>query len=364
MSNLRFENCTLDEDKSPIEVRESNVTVVNCHFYGNAGKQGGAVYVESHVAAYAMFSLQDCSFRKNTAHEDGGSAYFLGMILTTVNNCTFSGNTVGTNGTGGAVYIKASHSQWNGTAITFYSIYIISDSRFIRNSGHVGGAVAFMPGSAGTIWRTVFEKNEAGNGGALYLLNDTYVQTSDVTFIQNRAHERGGAVYIRSQSAVHVYNPDMKVKTFFQMENSRCVENHSSFGGCISAVNETQLNVTNSTFSENIARNAGGCIEGYRAKLLILNNVTLTANKANERGGALYVHSPFIVVVASVFQAQTIRRTSVDINNCSFALNVADKGGGVSLHQHVLGFCTVSCRVADFRRIHGYFESDRLHVRF
>ncbi len=73
---------------------------------------------------------------------------------------------------------------------------IINGSKFINNSGSLGGAINVSDSRVSFIGDSLFLNNSGNNGGAIHLSNSTILleEDSSITFKDNRASEIGGAI--------------------------------------------------------------------------------------------------------------------------------------------------------------------------
>ena len=216
-------------------VTASNAKIINTTFSNNNAVRGGAIDCNS-----SNLDLINNTFENN-------HAYVGGAICGEINATEWGGfnNT-----------FIANHAEWAGAAIAFLnSSYISIDNYYFYNNyvGYSGGAIYVGEGSVHCeILNCVFDNNwvendTGGHGGAI----EWYSEQGNVynsLFTRNRAYD-GGAIYVGSKSG--------------------------------------HINITKSTFRENIAKNTGGAIS-INASAVTVNASNFYYNNAT-RGGALFV---------------------------------------------------------------------------
>lgn len=114
----------------------SNVTVTNCTFTGNIGKNGGAIGQDGGTLTVTGSCFSDNTSENDNSTDGGGAIYVKGTSNTSISNCTFSNNRA-TNGGGNAL-------SANGGAINFNSVTgtaSITNCSFTNNGKTIGGTV-------------------------------------------------------------------------------------------------------------------------------------------------------------------------------------------------------------------------------
>lgn len=215
----------------------------------------------------------------------------------TVNNCIFTSNTAGWNGT----------STNYGGAINNQGTLTVNNSIFNNNDARVGGAIYNSPYATLNVNNSIFTNNAGKLGGAIYNHGTSFVKSS--TFTDNTA-VRGGAIFnlnydqlldvdnciFTNNNALYfggaIYNNDgnVTVKGSFFTGNSA-----PEIGGAI--YNEGILNVMGCIFTGNTANN-GGAIYNWRT--LTVTGSTFTRNLATSRGGAIYIYNRWGNAIANL----------------------------------------------------------------
>ena len=234
---------------------------------------GGAVYANN-----STVDILNCYFSDNVSDFNGGALYLFGNCTTTMRYTTFYMNAT-SYGNGGAVYGQGVLDM--GTYDDRHNMSNVGANYFISNNAvRNGGAVCFNYRLNGQgqlrVSYSMFNNNSTsnGNGGALYIYNDTAAIES-CTFDGNSASASsssaayGGAVYMDTSES-------------------------------------TSSTVTNSTFFDNKAYGTGawgGAL--YTSGKISLICSTFTQNEATDRGGAVYVKSGTLSVTANILVGNT-----------------------------------------------------------
>ena len=302
-------NVNLDFDGRLITVRSAsgdpNLCIIDCE-----GNGRGFVFTSRETAEAVVEGL---TITAGFADEGGG--LFISDASPTIRDCIIS-NCFG-DLHGGGVYI-------NGGLPSF------TNCAFLGNiTPGEGGGVYGYEGGASPIIGCVFEENEAwGLGGALYSVVDWDVLISQTTFTDNGYGNHGGAVY-------HGY-------ATLTLDGCTFVGNYvapapPSSGGAV-YVDGAWLNVANSTFTSNFAREGGAIVAN--AAILDIADTQFTTNYVYERGGALELIGSIAVLAGCTFLSNmssasgdgggAIYHASGDLitTECAFESNMAWRFGG------------------------------------
>ncbi len=301
------------------------VTVTGTFDGNNAGMHGGAIYndgaVDKSGNAGGVMTVYDATFENNHAVNSGGAVYNTGTLV--IQNSDFEGNKITSgNGDGGAIYsnvgslvLKDTDFEDNFATENAEGDYGYGGAIFVQggtvdiqgtekefaefsgNHALTGGAVYVSKrATSATIKNVEFENNWASDIGALGIFGkDTTL--ANLTFKENRAtgkfaefdfNDGGGALFFGSEAQAKLDN-----SVFWSNESAGvggAIATRSPNKGDNSAA---KLDITNVTFSKNVAATKGGAIYTafYNSEAAIdhvyVANTTFVANKANE-GGAIY----------------------------------------------------------------------------
>jgi len=210
-----------------------------------------------------------------------------------IRNCVFRENF---GHFGGGLYPRG------GTA----SGVVIENCQFEYNMGTFGSGV-YCNNRDLTVIATQFNNNRASNrGAAIYAASSVLTDISNCEFKENTSVERGGALLIsnaptkirncqfdkneattRSGGAIHVRSSDDDVPSVVDISNCEFINGTATWGGAISAWNTlTVLNVDNCIISGNVAVNHGGGVHCAFGATINIQECEITGNNA-DIGGAI-----------------------------------------------------------------------------
>lgn len=253
----------------------------------------------------------------NSGIYDGGGMYVERLSTVTIENSTFSNN-VGHNGGGIATNGWGAHDT--GVVLT------ITDSTFSNNratatalfgGGNGGGGIYLSGGSAATVTNATFSGNQSQNGGAIHLLHSNF-HAVQVTFNNNVANNAvggggGGAIYMdgtkglsgellleQSTFSGNTTNQLGGAIFSFITENGRTTIDQSTFdgnmtsggnGGAIyhqSNTGSAPMNVSNSTFINNVATAVPANDAGQGGALWLINSPVTISNSTFSQNQAIH----------------------------------------------------------------------------
>lgn len=245
-------------------------------------------------------NLENLIFKNGLSTDNGGAIYWQGYngVIT---NCVFENNAADC---GGAIYIVDSVP---GSTNSYLKI---SGSKFIANSGNIGGAIYQNGVTVLNVTNSVFENNIANlTAGAIYaeckaaveggIINYRYVNlvVDYCNFTGNKALEiNGGAI------ATDIYAPVI-------VTNSRFVSNYANASGGAIFTNErnSTLKINNTKFIENSA-NYGGAIHSLSE--IDVHYAEFIRNTAVYDGGAILEGVNITVIMYSNFTDNQAQRGS------------------------------------------------------
>jgi predicted outer membrane repeat protein len=262
------------------------------------------------VVASLYLNISDTTYISTTIIDGGGSAVNQSVVsfLSAEDTLTkLIGFTI-TNGWG-------SGSHGGGITLKNGSNPIIEDCWIKDNSGtssYLAGIGINCDASSPLFRRCLIKNNSvSGNGnydhrgGGLYVAGSSAPQFYDCEFIDNQMAQSvywrdwGGAVYCNSSAPV--------------FSNCNFSGNSSDNGGVINADNNSNINLSNCSFTNNSARSNGGVINSHIFSNVVMDSCLLYNNSAGNAGGALY----------------TINGGQVDISKSTLTENSAAAGAGV-----------------------------------
>jgi predicted outer membrane repeat protein len=321
------------------------ITLLGGAFQGNsAGGSGGG------VTGYGAVIASGTAFTGNTA---GPDAWGAGISALTV---TLSGVSMHANGQtnegGGGVYAQWVHisgSSFTANSANLFGGAVLAERVFVTSSTFASNKVLAASAQGGAISTrraeisgTTFSANVAQCGtclgGALYA-NDT-VSVRGTTFVANQAGG-GGAVFLLGDDGT----PSLFEASLFDSNSVNCCGS----GGALRAV-ESYPDIVGSTFINNQV----ACCDGGGAVFVVgraaISDSTFISNSAIlADGGAVHIHQGFhsgSTIAGSAFSGNTatagaacltgrggaVRMDDGSISGSTFAGNQAGFGGALLLN--------------------------------
>ena len=271
---------------------KGDLTLNNVDLKDNKANFGGAIWNKG------TLTVEGGSFTDNSAapadgspvtvSNVGGAIYNADDAELSINGTRFEGNT--------AAIAGAVNNQYDSSRITG-----ITNAFFVNNTASLsaGGALRNQ-GTIDSISGTTFERNTAGNGGALWNgAGGTITNITDTTFTGNKS------------------------------------TNDAVGGGAIT--NAGVITISATTFTGNTAAGNGGAINnvvsgGGQAKIT-LSNTTFTGNTAAGNGGAIFNAGTLTFNGTNTFTGNTAAGKANDIYNAG-AITVA--GGTTTLNSGLI----------------------------
>ena len=219
-TNLKITNCKAPRGGAIYADDESILDINNSEFIGNEASMGGALY-----SSYEdnIISIKNSIFSKNKAIDNQmvGGAIFNKSKLT-IEDCEFNGNEA-TNEAGAILF----QSDTN--------VLTIKGSTFTENksTANAGGAIcAYGKVEVSDIKapiekKTVFTKNEAKWGGAIYTTKKLSINNAE--FDGNTAKLDGGAIYTSDKKYVNKVNVSKDYQNL-TIENKTTFTNNKAKG--------------------------------------------------------------------------------------------------------------------------------------
>jgi hypothetical protein len=292
----------------------SGLSIVNG--YSEVG--GGAIYNER-----STLTVTDCIIAGNFAGVAGGiwnDSSFGGSATLTVNNSTFSGNSVwflgggilngGANG--GSATLTVNNSTFSGNSITL--------------EGGLGGGILnfaeFGASATLTVNNSTFNSNSAWFGAGI--CNDGFSGSAPMTLANNTFSGNSATI-----SGGGIYNYGLRGSAPLTLNNSTFSSNSAGYGGAL--INfAAVLTLSNCTVSGNSASDFGGGIDNDAlgtSAALTLNNSTFNGNSCSS-GGAIYNNDNG--GTATVTIGNTILKTGASGENILNAGTITSHGYNLS----------------------------------
>ena len=317
-----FQDCSVFDYGGGIYAYDSDVALTDCTFTGCTAIDSGGGFAADECTAV---SLANCTFTGNQAEYGGGAYVYSGGldVTATFTDCTFGSNDATTiNITSGDV--KRLSDVYGGGLCLEDAAAEVDGCDFTDNASDGYGGGADMLGSSATFTDCDFDGNTATQDGGAIDSEGSLVTVGRTSFTSNESYD-GGAIYfggtltpslVRSR-AMDNPNYDLVLACTF----SDNVANVEGSGGAIYFVENLGSEVASNMFYANES-GYGGALAFTGATASVTNN-SFFNNDANYNGGGVYVAG------GGGAQAKAPETTyDVAINNCIFAWNMAEGGGG------------------------------------
>jgi hypothetical protein len=230
--------------------------------------------------------ITETIIQHNTAQDRGGALSISSpKLITTIARSTISDNFAWTDG--GGIWIDGGlHVQINQTQM--------GDNQ--ARDGNGGGIAAKPPTSSSFgIWLVLQDCNIDGNvahtnGGALSLEESVRFDAFDSSFNGNKAQNGdGGAVYIAKSGG-------MISKVGLQLTRTTFDTNEAMSGGALRFSEVPTVNISDTIFINNYARNFGGGLMAAGIWQGVGDRCRFITNRADVGGGAIYWQSAWPMV--------------------------------------------------------------------
>lgn len=180
-------NSTKGLSGGAIHVGEANVTMENCSFSKNYGRNGGSLFTDN---AKANLTVKGCTFTEDYTYNTGGSINNSNGTQI-IENCTFTGcyNQVGT---GGAVHINGASAVQTLKNCVFNACEANRNNSYLKvDNKACGGAISVQNANL-DISGCTFDGNMGSAGSAMLLQSgDGLVRVTDCVFKNNKGASRG-----------------------------------------------------------------------------------------------------------------------------------------------------------------------------
>lgn len=265
-----------------IHVGEANVTVENCSFSKNYGRNGGSLYSDK---AKAQLTVKGCTFTEDYTYNTGGSINNSNGTQT-IEDCIFTRcyNLVGT---GGAIHVNGASAVQTLKNCVFSACEANQNNSYTKvDNKACGGAISVQNAYLDIIGCT-FDGNMGSAGSAMLLQNgDGLVRVTDCVFKNNKGASRG---LIQTNG-----------KAVLFMNNCQIFDNHlrtSQWGTVIHGGNPSVVCMNNCSIYNNVSEQAGGnsvCLnnDGFTA---VVNTTVVGENakalcRSNNSNGSFSIY--------------------------------------------------------------------------
>lgn len=236
-------NSTSGLSGGAIHVGEAKLTVENCSFSKNYGRNGGSFYTDKDKAE---LTVKGCTFTEDYTYNTGGSINNSNGTQT-IEDCTFTRcyNLVGT---GGAIHINGASAVQTLKNCVFSACEANRNNSYLKvDAKACGGAVCVQNAYLDIIGCT-FDGNMGSAGSAMLLQSgDGLVRVTDCVFKNNKGASRG---LIQTNG-----------KAVLFMNNCQIYDNTmrtNQWGTVIHGGNPSVVCMNNCSIYNNVSKQAGG----------------------------------------------------------------------------------------------------------
>lgn len=340
-----------------IHVGEANVTVENCSFSKNYGRNGGSLYSDK---ANANLTVKGCTFTEDYTYNTGGSINNSNGTQT-IEDCTFTG-CYNLNGTGGAIHVNGASADQTIKNCTFTSCEASRDncSYLKKNSGqwyNGGGAISVQNAYMDVIGCT-FDGNMGVSGSAMLLQKgDGLVRVTDCVFKNNKGASRG---LIQTWTGT---------KSVLFMNNCQIFANTmrtNQWGTVIHGGNPSVVCMNNCSIYNNVSEQAGGdsvCLnnDGFT---VVVNTTVVGENakslcRANNKNGSFSLYDNCVLANKHTNGLVFVKEanSSVKLYNDIIGSKATDTDGSWLVRTNVVVDGELSfCNGSDFDYSKGYWK--------
>ena len=345
-TKAKVTHCFIDARfrSTPTLISATNATVLitDSHLSRFKSNRGPTVISGSNNS---QISIADTSIVKNCGIL--GTVFLADHCYINITNVFIADNVADEFGISSVVF-------WNGVFAT------INNSRIVNNRAVFGGAVSALSYTYMEVTNTTFQMNEALQGGAIMLQNNSRLVLRNSKLFSNQAKwaKRRQDASMSSRMVPPSLQAYLK-QVRYQM---RFTEDFGS-GGAVVGRKKCEIAIYNSTFEENSAETSGGALSLAQTKTVIRNS-TFLYNRAAKSGGVILLHDhdntdhvnyPMKIetsgfsgkwstldVQGSVFKRNQAKeggcvlgygKITVNLENSHFLWNEGREGGAINIHH-------------------------------
>ena len=339
-----------------IHVGVAKLTVENCSFSKNYGRNGGSLYTDKKEA---KLTVKGCTFTEDYTYNTGGSINNSNGTQT-IEDCTFTrcynlgGN--GAPGLGGAIHVNGM------SAVQTLKNCVFSACEASRNYSYqttrlrsCGGAISVQNAYLDVIGCT-FDSNMGASGSAMLLQSgDGLVRVTDCVFKNNKGASRG------------LIQTDGKAVLF--MNNCQIFDNTmrtNEWGTVIHGGNTSVVCMNNCSIHNNVSQQAGGtsvCLnnDGFT---VVVNTTVVGENakslcRANNKNGAFSLYDNCVLANKHTNGLVFVKEanSSVKLYNDIIGSKATDTDGSWLVRTNVVvDGELLFCNGSDFDYSKGYWK--------
>jgi CSLREA domain-containing protein len=325
----------------------SGGTVINSTFSGNsAGAIGGA------IDTMGATSIIGSRFTSNTANDGGGVSTREANARVAVTTSTFEDNSATGVDLGGG-----------GAAFNYLGTLTVKDSVFNRNIAYGEGGGAIETNGTLNLTNISFDSNAAkmhnnplpdsapGFGGAVLIIADSTVSIDAAQFTNNNAGNSGGAIYNDQRTQLTISKSQ-----FTSNVAQGLFAGGGGYGGAI--ISEGNVTMSGSTLTSNSSKVAGGGLS-TKFGIAAISSTTFSGN-TSANGAGIVAYSGTLTATDTVISSNTATENGGGLLNstaqatltrATMSANSAGGGGGAAFNDS--GVLTVKDSTLSLNKSHG-----------
>ena len=290
LENVKLHNNTSELGGGMRVGHLAKATVINSSFKGNNGTltdkyKGFSAGAISHNESRGQLIIKGTTFENNKGF-NGGAIYSFSGVTFTVENSTFKNNTATKEG-GGAIFTDGVSSRGYNSGFANDGKIIIRGSTFDGNKAQGEGGALFLWGytqnggyknDQAIIEDSTFTNNTVttatsgkATGGAIFAHMGLDIRNA--TFAKNTAAKQGGALWTETGLPINISNSTFSANRAVQDAGGAMFLNNRS----------TPVKITNSTIAYNTAGRANGALWFDGSHNVTLKNSIVAFNTATDR---------------------------------------------------------------------------------
>ncbi len=276
------DNKVYTEDKKgysggAIHVGEATVTVENCSFSKNYGRNGGSLYTDN---AKAELTVKGCTFTEDYTYNTGGSINNSNGTQT-IEDCTFTRcyNQVGT---GGAIHINGASAVQTLKNCVFNACEANRNNSYTKVAAKASGGAISVQNAYLDISGCTFDGNMGSAGSAMLLQSgDGLVRVSDCVLKNNKGASHG-LIQTNGKAVLFMNNCQIYDNTMRTNQWGTVIHGRNSSVVCMNNCS-IYNNVSQQTEGNSVCLNTDGYL--LTANTSVIGNNALALCRMNDAGG-------------------------------------------------------------------------------
>ena len=333
-------------------VKGSEVTIENCSFRANYGRNGGSLYTND---AGTVLNVKGCDFTEDFTFNTGGSVNNSNGTQN-IEDCTFTG-CYNLNGTGGAIHVNGSSAIETIRNCTFTECEANRNNSYTKTDNKASGGAISVQNAYLNIDGCTFDGNMGSAASAILLQSgDGLVRINGSIFKNNKGASRG-LIQTNGKAALFMNNCSIFDNTM----------RTSQWGTVIHGGNPSIVCMNNCTIYNNTSIQTGGnSVSLNNDGFLVVVNTTAVSSNAkslcrsnnNTSSGTFGYYDNCILANSDatglVFCKE--KNSSIKTFNCILGKTAStETGDWLTMTQTTLDATLALCEGASFDRAKGLY---------